>query len=172
MVQGKRLFGQLLGDELMTIIPFELPPFRGGDGKSMDSVRFVDFEVKVTKPEVASIIDDARNQILGPPSDESQVLVLLATLPSQDLNDTVVIPLGKLFANGSVLLDKPVPKGSYWQSGSKRLFQNGTLEEITTPSGIAASVQTKLTLGTVNRFGFVHEIPHVDLEVLNELNIG
>ena len=169
MVQGKRLFGQLLGDELMTIIPFELPPFRGGDGKSMDSVRFVDFEVKVTKPEVASAIEDARSQ---GSSDESQVLVLLATLSPQDLNDTVVIPLGKLFANGSVLLDKPVPKGSYWQSGSKRLFQNGTLEEITTPSGIAASVQTKLTLATVNPFGFVHEIPHVDLEVLNELNIG
>ena len=51
-------------------------------------------------------------------------------------------------------------------------IHNGTLEEITTPSGKAAPVQTNMTLWTVNRFGFIHEIPQVYLEVLNKLNIG
>ena len=80
----------------------------------------------------------------------------------------IVIKLGSLLNNGSILLDSQIPEGSFWQSKTQRLFTNGTLVDRNKNRGVI----TDLKLATINQFGFAHILGPLDLEMLKLLDIG
>ena len=74
----------------------------------------------------------------------------------------MVIRLGRLLSNGSVILDQDLSNSSYWQSNSKILFPNGTL--IDRKDG--SVTHPNINIATVNQFGKVHTINNMDLNTI------
>ena len=167
-VDGKVLFGRVENSELVDILFEEPKNFHAttrNSGKSLPTegeiVQVKNYQVRVTDPRIAMRIEAVR--------EDYQLLVLVAMPedPSKG-QEPILIGLGKLLSNGSVVLDQVLPEGAYWQSSYQTLFENGTVIDIET----GQSSSWLISYATVTSSGRVHVIDDIDLDGIKALNIG